>query len=206
MQFRKPVTASACLFSVGLLAAGCSASSSSSSSTATSSASASQAATQASATASAASSATASAQAAGTTACTVSGLSVSFGSKTGTGDAQTTQTVVLTNKGSAACTMDGFPGVNLVGTVNGQKNYPWPLTRSSASYSTVTLAPGASAHFDLVYLPFAAGDGTEISVTQIVLTPPNTTTHLNLAWTQPVLLQDAATHPGTWITPVTAGS
>jgi len=209
MQFRKPVAASACLISVGLLAAGCSSSSSSSTTsspatTGTGSASAAQTATQASATATATSSAT---QAAGVTAaCTVGVLQVALGTKTGTGDEQTTQAVDLTNKSSSSCTMDGFPGVNLVGTASGQKNYSWPLTRSSAKYSTVTLKSGESAHFDLVYLPFAAGDGTELAVTKIVLTPPNTTSQANLTWSQPVLLQDAATHPGTWITPVTAGS
>ena len=206
MQFRKPVAASACLFSAGLLAAGCSSSSSGSSTsspaaTGTGSASATPAASQASATA------TATAQAAGATAtCTVSVLNVTLGTKTGTGDEQTTQTVVLTNKGSSSCTMDGFPGVDLAGATGGQKNYSWPLTRSSATYSTVTLKAGDSAHFDLVYLPFAAGDGTELAVTKIVLTPPNTTSQASLTWSQPVLLQDAATHPGTWITPVTAGS
>jgi Protein of unknown function (DUF4232) len=206
MQFRKPAAASACLISVGLLAAGCSSSGSSSSTsspatTGTGSASASRTATQASA------AGTAAAQAAGAPAtCTVSVLKVALGTKTGTGDEQTTQAVVLTNKGSSSCTMDGFPGVNLVGTASGQKNYSWPLTRSSAKYSTVTLKSGDSAHFDLVYLPFAAGDGTELAVTKIVLTPPNTTSQANLTWSQPVLLQDAATHPGTWITPVTAGS
>lgn len=208
MQFRKPVAASACLFSVGLLAAGCSSggssgSTSSPATTGTSSSSATQATTQATATASA----TATAQAAGATAaCTVSVLSVTLGAKTGTGDEQTTQTVVLANKGTSACTMDGFPGVDLVGAANGQKNYSWPLTRSSAAYSTVTLKAGDSAHFELVYLPFATGDGTELAVTKIVLTPPNTTTQADLTWSQPILLQDAATHPGTWITPVTAGA
>jgi hypothetical protein len=112
----------------------------------------------------------------------------------------------MTDKGSAACTMDGFPGVDLVGAANGQQSYSWSLERSSASYSQVTLQPGGTAHFDFVYLPAAAGDSSDIAVTKIVLTPPNTFTHTMMTWKQSVLLQDGATHPGTYIGPVTAGA
>jgi hypothetical protein len=69
----------------------------------------------------------------------------------------------------------------------------------------VTLQPGGTAHFNLMYQPFASGDGMEIAVTKIVLTPPNTFTQAQLTWHQGVLLQDGATHPVTYIGPVTAG-
>jgi hypothetical protein len=36
--------------------------------------------------------------------------------------------------------------------------------------------------------------------------PANTFSHAGLPWQQPVLLQDGATHPGTFITPVLSGS
>jgi hypothetical protein len=133
-------------------------------------------------------------------------LSFALGAKTGTAGGQMTQVVDLTNKGSAACTMTGFPGVDLVGVVNGQVNYSWSLVRSSVRYAQVTLQPGKSAHFDLTYLPHAASDGTEITVVKIVLTPPNTFTQAQVTWSQRVLLQDGATHPGTFIGPVTAGA
>lgn len=136
--------------------------------------------------------------------CTASDLSFALGAKSGSG--QVTQVVDLTNKGSSACTMDGFAGVDLVGAANGQQNYTWPLERSSASHSTVTLQAGQTAHFDLLYLPKAAGDSSDISVVKFVITPPNTYTQAEVTWSQAVQLQDGATHPGTYITPVVSGS
>lgn len=202
MRFRMSLTASICVVGASLLAAGCSSSSSSSS---TSSSATTGATATSAATASASTAASASAQpAASTASCTVSVLSFALGAKTGSA-AQSTQVVDLTNKGSSACTMQGFPGVDLVGSANGQQNYSWPLVRSSATYAQVTLQPGGTAHFDLTYLPYASGDGTEITVEKIVLTPPNTFTQAQLTWSQEVLLQDSATHPGTYIGPVTAG-
>lgn len=209
MRFRMSAMASICIAGAGLLAAGCSSSTSSSSSSppagsATTSAAATSAATPAADTAPSAPAGTNAA--AGTTDCKVSVLSIAFGTKTGAAGQQTTQVVDLTNKGSTACTMEGFPGVNLVGTASGTKNYTWPLVRSSVKYGQVTLQPGGTAHFNLTYLPFAAGDGTDMTVAMIVLTPPNTTTQAQLTWNQQVLLQDAATHPGTYIGPVMAGA
>jgi hypothetical protein len=117
-----------------------------------------------------------------------------------------TQAVDLTNQGSAACTMNGFPGVDLVGAANGKQDYSWSLQRQSASYSQVTVAPGGTAHFNLIYLPNVAGDGIDFKVTTLMITSPNTFSHTGLAWPQAVLLQDGATHPGTFITPVVSGS
>jgi hypothetical protein len=133
-------------------------------------------------------------------------LSFALGAKTGAAGRQMTQIVDLTNKGSAACAMTGFPGVDLVGVANGQPNYTWSLARSSARYVQVTLQPGGTAHFDLVYLPYASGDGIGFTVVKLVLTPPNTFTQAQVTWNQIVLLQDGATHPGTFIGPVTAGA
>jgi hypothetical protein len=111
----------------------------------------------------------------------------------------------LTNKGSSACTLDGFPGVNLTGIANGQQNFTWSLVRQSVSYSVVTLQPGGTAHFGLIYLPGTSAS-TDITVNRLVMTPPNDYAQAELTWNQSVVLQDAATHPGTYITPVVAGS
>ena len=199
MRFRKSATVSICVVGAGLLAAGCSPSSSSSSTAAASTTSTSAASTSASTSAPAQA-------AASTTDCTVNALSFALGAKTGAAGQQTSQVVDLTNKGSTACTMDGFPGVDLNGTANGQSNYTWSLERSTVSHTQVTLQPGGTAHFTLTYLPFATGDGTDMTVAKIVMTPPNTFTQAQLTWNQQVLLQDGATHPGTYIGPVTAGA
>jgi Protein of unknown function (DUF4232) len=141
----------------------------------------------------------------GSNICQASDLTFALGANTaGSGDR--TQVVDMTNKGSAACTVDGFAGVDLVGTASGQSNYRWPLVRTNDAYSKVTLRAGDSAHFSIKYLPFAAGDGTEIGVTSLAITPPNTYSSARLTWSAGILLQDAATHPGTYITPITAGS
>jgi hypothetical protein len=146
------------------------------------------------------------AQAAGSTrTCQTAQLRYAFGARSGSPN-QRTQHVVLTNKGRSACTLSGFPGVDLVGAVNGQRNYRWPLERQVVRYSKVTLKPGGRAHFDLVYLPAAAGDGTDIAVDKLVITPPHDVTRADLTWHQSILLQDAATHPGTYISPVLPGA
>jgi hypothetical protein len=111
----------------------------------------------------------------------------------------------MTNQGSSACTMTGFPGVDLVGSARGQQNYTWSLERATVKYSTVTLQPGGLAHFDLEYLPASSGN-TIMTVFKLVVTPPNAFTHADVTWTQSVDLQDAATHPGTFIKPVVAGA
>ena len=146
------------------------------------------------------------AQAAGTGGtCQAANLSFAVGAKSG-GSSGTTQAVDLTNKGSSACTMDGFPGVDLVGTANGQQNYTWSLQRSSAGHAKVTLQSGGTAHFDLVYLPSASGDSGDITVFKLVVTPPNGYTQAEVTWNQSVVLQDGATHSGTYITPIVSGS
>jgi len=135
--------------------------------------------------------------------CQPTSLRFALGAHSGT--SQVTQAVDMTNEGSSPCTMDGFAGVNLVGSARGETDYQWPLDRSTTSYSLVTLQPGGTAHFNLVYLPAQAGD-TAIEVTKIVITPPNDYSSASLPWSESILLQDGATHPGTWIMPVQSGA
>ena len=107
--------------------------------------------------------------------------------------------MVLKNKTSAACTIQGFPGVDLKSSGGS-----WSLTRSSATSKKITLAAGGSATFTITFLPWTQGSGTEFKATSVVITPPNeTTTSTTLAWPGgSVLLQDGATHPGTYTGPV----
>ena len=113
--------------------------------------------------------------------------------------------VDLTNKGSSACVMRGFPGVDLVGAARGQVNYTWSLERQVTAYSAVTVQPGGTAHFNLMFIPGSGASGN-ISVAAIVITPPNDYSHGELPWKQSVVLQDGATHPGTFISPVRPGA
>jgi hypothetical protein len=137
----------------------------------------------------------------GTARCHTSGLAVSFGAGDGTvssSDDQQKLPVVLKNKGTGSCTLQGFPGVDLKGG-----GTTWSLTRSSATTKKVTLAPGAGAQFTITFLPWTEGSGTEFKATTLVITPPNETAQATLAWPGgSILLQDGATHPGTYVGPV----
>ena len=210
MKFHPATTVAVTLTTAGFIVAGCStnAGSPATTSATTPAATASSAATPSSiaqvSSQPAAPPSSQPAPAAGSATCQATNLGYALGAVTGT-SAQRTQVVELTNKGSSACTLDGFPGVDLTGIANGQQDYTWSLVRQSASYSTVTLQPGATAHFSLVYLPGTSAS-TDITVTKLVMTPPNDYTQAELTWNQSVVLQDGATHPGTYITPVLGGS
>ncbi|MCT9112492.1 DUF4232 domain-containing protein [Streptomyces mirabilis] len=133
--------------------------------------------------------------------CHTAGLGFSFGSgdgKVSSSDDQQQLAVVLKNKTSAACTVQGFPGVDLKSSGGS-----WSLTRSGATPKKVTLAAGSSTTFTITFLPWNQGSGTEFKATSVVVTPPNETTSTTLAWPGgSVLLQDGATHPGTYTGPV----
>jgi Protein of unknown function (DUF4232) len=208
MRFRTSTALAAGAVAAGLAIAGCSSSGSASSATAGSTATATSTVTTtatATQTSTPVSAPTPAAAAGAGRNCQVANLRLALGAKSGS-SSQLTQAVDLTNKGPAACTMNGFAGVDLVGAANGKQDYNWSLQRQSASYSRVTVAPGGTAHFNLIYLPNVAGDGIDFKVTTLMITPPNTFSHAGLAWPQAVLLQDGATHPGTFITPVVSGS
>jgi len=206
MKFHHIAAVATGLAAAGLAVVGCSPSSSTAAgSTVTTSPASSTAAngsaTRAAQSASPASSQQAHAAAGGT--CQAAQLSYTLGALTGT--SQRTQVVDLTNKGSSACKLQGFPGVDLHGAANGQQNFTWSLVRQSAPYSAVTLEPGQTGHFSLIYLPGTSAS-TDMTVFKLVITPPNAYTQAELIWNQSVVLQDGATHPGTYITPVVAGS
>jgi hypothetical protein len=40
----------------------------------------------------------------------------------------------------------------------------------------------------------------------VIITPPDDYAQASVTWNQGILLQDAATHPGTWIQPVRSGA
>ncbi|WP_249265694.1 hypothetical protein [Pseudonocardia sp. Ae406_Ps2] len=64
------------------------------------------------------------------------------------------------------------------------------------------MKPGGTAHTVITWLP-----GGSWTPTEIVVTAPDETTSTTLRWDQgPVLRQDGATRPGTYIHPVAPGS
>ncbi|MFJ6837331.1 DUF4232 domain-containing protein [Streptomyces sp. NPDC091209] len=133
--------------------------------------------------------------------CHTAGLGLSFGSgdgKVSSSDDQQQLAVVVKNKTSAACTIQGFPGVDLKSSSGS-----WSLTRSSVTPKKLTLPVGGSTTFTITFLPWTQGSGTEFKATSVVITPPNETTSTTLTWPGgSVLLQDGATHPGSYTGPV----
>jgi flagellar capping protein FliD len=221
MKIQKITMTAACMLMGGLTLAGCQG-------TSTNSASGSNATTQATSGASAAAVNVQSTNTAGSEGTATATPQPDSGSNSGSGNSgystcqagdlkislsgqnnvssQVIQWVQLSNDTSTPCTMDGFAGVNLVGSASGKSDYSWSLERDSESYSKITLQAGEAAYFGIKYLPWASGDSAPINVAKIVLTPPNTTTSVTLPWSASVLLQDEATHPGTYLTPIALGT
>ncbi|GAA2681857.1 DUF4232 domain-containing protein [Streptomyces lunalinharesii] len=136
--------------------------------------------------------------------CHTSGLKASF--NTG-GDAvpdedaggSTTTSINLVNKGSRACKIGGFPGVDLTSINGGER---WSLVRSSAKFSSITLAPGDSTDVVLNVAMTKENEGF-YQPAWVEITPPNETTSLKVEWPWGTLLdQRGATHPATFVNPI----
>ncbi|MEV6795195.1 DUF4232 domain-containing protein [Streptomyces sp. NPDC051320] len=78
--------------------------------------------------------------------------------------------VNLKNNGSRACSMHGFPGVQLVGP-DGLGDTGPDAARTDASGATVKIAPGEETRFLLHYIPDTSGSGK--TYTRLSVTPPN---------------------------------
>lgn len=114
--------------------------------------------------------------------------------------------VVLTNKGGAACTLQGFPGVDVVSA----SGTHWSLARQAKSAGKVTVKPGAAASFEITYLPYDAADSggsVAFHAASILVTPPDETHSATMKWDgfADVMDQSGATHPGTYVGPVVSG-
>jgi|GEM_PF-7072151 len=156
--------------------------------------------------------ATASATATSSGACTGAQLHAALGQLVTNSNGQDIQPVVLTNASATSCTLTGFPdvdligtGANVVGATGPSPNYRWTLEHTNAASTTVTVQPGGTGHFDITYLADNGGDAV-LKVTAVELKLPGAATHTDLPWSTPVMLQDMATHPGTYAGPFTAGN
>ncbi|MFJ4635743.1 DUF4232 domain-containing protein [Streptomyces hygroscopicus] len=115
-------------------------------------------------------------------------------------DGQQTARVVLKNTGPNDCAMVGFPGVQLQ-TEHGET---WDLRRTNAKPTPVTLSAGGRATFDITFLASTRDDDRKFAPNQVVITPPNERGNIVLDWPYggALLDQSAATHPGTFVGPV----
>ncbi|MEU1941675.1 MULTISPECIES: DUF4232 domain-containing protein [unclassified Streptomyces] len=102
---------------------------------------------------------------AGSDACATSQLG--FRSTHGMGEG--TLIVDLKNNGSATCTLQGFPGVDLK-----SKNGTLSAERSDLAAPKTSVKPGEETRFTLYYPPNNSGGSGE-TFTTLVVTPPNET-------------------------------
>lgn len=143
---------------------------------------------------------------AGVPRCTGVDLAASLpGAPTG-GTEQQKIHVRFTNRSSTACSRYGYPGARL----RSRTGDTWDLARSSLVEPTrIILASGQQAYATLAYLPTDPTDGTGNPVfapVSLILTPPDERASLSIPWTRgPVLRQDGATHPGTYISALEPG-
>lgn len=136
--------------------------------------------------------------------CTLAALTATLGPTSGEAGQRHT-IVVWTNSSAQECTMTGFGGVDLLGPPDPTFGPTYSLPRSAATPSTFVLAPGAAAHTTITWLPPQDGPGWTPS--QMLVTPPDETHSATLPWPGgAVLRQDAATHPGTFVDPVSQGA
>lgn len=134
-----------------------------------------------------AASAAASSPAAGTAQGSVSGSGSSGGqcltsdlsiTATGvTGQSESRVDVTFTNNGGSACSLYGYPGVDLK-TNDGTMSVP---RKSGATKTQVTLTPGQHT-VAVVEYPANNSGGTGVGITSMVVTPPNETHPVTVSW------------------------
>ncbi len=108
--------------------------------------------------------------------------------------------LVLANR-FTTCRLHGFPNVELIGPVDPTFGSIYVLPRQAGDSRRVTLRPGQRAHAVLTWLK--GGRWTPGYVRVVVPTSSGASVPMAVPWRfGPVLRQDAATHPGTYVGPI----
>jgi len=108
--------------------------------------------------------------------CTTDALTITAADRTITGDENGTVVVTLKNRSGKSCTIGGYAGVDLktnAGTVSAKR------TGQESVY--VTLKSGAQTYFPISY-PVNTSGGSGVRITGLLVTPPNDTKTVSLAW------------------------
>ncbi|MFJ7591197.1 DUF4232 domain-containing protein [Streptomyces sp. NPDC097617] len=119
--------------------------------------------------------------------CRTDELAITAAEHTIGGDTDGTVAVTLKNRGNRDCSISGYPGVDLKtdsGSLSAQRTGQQP--------DTAVLKKGESTYFGISY-PLNTSGGSGVRVTGLVVTPPDETKSVTLAW------------PGTGSLPVTEG-
>lgn len=94
-------------------------------------------------------------------ACTTANLTASIAQGSGGAAGSVYVTLVLTNKGAASCTLQGWPGTSLVGGGTGVQIGAAAKFDTSSAHGVVTLASGSSAKSTLQYVQAANYDASK---------------------------------------------
>jgi hypothetical protein len=106
-------------------------------------------------------------------------------------------TFTLSNTSSAECTLQGYPGMELLNAAG--SDLPTVVLRggglsfTNLGVTPVTLLPGDMAYFNMGYNDVTTGTTTCSVATQVIITPPNDTTYAVV----PVRTQIQACNGGT---------
>jgi Protein of unknown function (DUF4232) len=135
--------------------------------------------------------------------CATADLTVALGAATTVATAQHRISVTFTNRSATRCVLYGYPGAQLLDAAGTS----YDIVRSPlVNRTTVVLEPGGKAHAVLTYLTAVADSGPVFVPTRLAVTPPDDRSSAVVAWTYgPIVNQEAATHPGTYITAVAPG-
>jgi Protein of unknown function (DUF4232) len=117
--------------------------------------------------------------------------------------------LVIVNAGLFACRVHGWPDVELIGPVVPVFGSVYQLPQAAGRKATVDLRPGQSVHSILTWLPPAEPTARWVPgyVRVTVPTSAGPSFAMALPWRYgPVLRQDAATHPGTYVGPLQPGA
>jgi hypothetical protein len=136
-------------------------------------------------------------------------LTLKFGKRVAEpGSNQFKVTLVFINDSGVVCRVSGFPDVELIGPVYPMFGSIFELPRQVLKGEAFTLRSGSRAHATLTCLP-SSGRADRWLPGYIRVVVPTTTGPsfaMALPWRYgPVLRQDGATHPGTYIGPVRRG-
>ncbi|MFE3761137.1 DUF4232 domain-containing protein [Streptomyces sp. NPDC059104] len=120
--------------------------------------------------------------------CRTDDLEITASESTVGGDAEGTVAVQLKNRGSADCTLSEYAGVDVktsAGSLSAKRTGEHP--------GPAVLKKGTSVYFGVIY-PHNTSGGSGVRITGLVVTPPDETKSVTLAW------------PGAATLPVTDGS
>ncbi|MFJ1766616.1 DUF4232 domain-containing protein [Amycolatopsis sp. NPDC088138] len=139
--------------------------------------------------------------------CTTADLSLSLGTPKESQDAKGQFDVPLTFKNTSArtCGLYGVPGVDLIGPddPNGTA-YHLPREDNGVKYNEVPAGTAATATITVLTPSEGSASWTP---RKLVTIPPGQTQPLTAGWPAdlPVLRQDSATHPGSYVNGILAG-